>query len=169
MPYVTFDVDGVLFDTKTSVYESYLQAGVEMPESAWGKRWQDWLPELCKKPEEVHDKKNLIYPTILKELGRPLPGAYCLDFLKRMEINVCVVTSASREAAKLITNLIDVQVPIFASCLSKKSTLKLIAPTGVHIDDFQVIVPDEWLLIHYTTQTSEELEDQVLNEIFKET
>ena len=37
-----WDLDGTLLDSRDAVRRAYLEAGVVMPDDAWGKPWQVW-------------------------------------------------------------------------------------------------------------------------------
>lgn len=76
------DVDGTVINSHELVRRSYESVGVELPEGAWGRRWQDWLIDACdgdrERAELLHKQKidaysDLLLRTDLKQFE--LPGA----------------------------------------------------------------------------------------------
>ena len=72
-PFVVFDVDGVLVDTRELVVQAYRDVGVEMPENAWGLPWHEWLPALVGddgRAAELHREKTRRYvPSSHRSVG----------------------------------------------------------------------------------------------------
>src|SRR5690554_4950980 len=50
---ICFDIDGTLVDTRELNLRAYAQVGVEIPDDAWGRRWQEWLPEVVGDPDRA--------------------------------------------------------------------------------------------------------------------
>src|SRR5688572_14031374 len=73
------DVDGTIIDSRALVERAYRDVGVQVPSGAWGRRWQDWLVDVCGSFElalETHIRKtdvyaNLIMRTDLTEYALP--------------------------------------------------------------------------------------------------
>jgi beta-phosphoglucomutase-like phosphatase (HAD superfamily) len=139
-----FDLDGCLIDSRAAVIEAYQQAGIIMPQDAWGKPWQDWCPR------RIHDKKIELYPTVLKKFGFVGPALRTLDKLitlkrnaivtKQVQHGLWILTSASREATILalnilrITNNVDV-LGCSYSVVEKRSALLALEEPGLYFDD----------------------------------
>lgn len=90
-----FDLDGTLLDNRRAVREAYREAGVIMPDDAWGRPWQEWLDS-----EALHKAKNLAYPVMLGIHGRPLPPLRDLERALAMGDAVEILTSASEDATQ---------------------------------------------------------------------
>lgn len=92
-----FDLDGVLIDTKLAVKEAYKRVGVNMPEDAWGKPYEEWCSH------EEHELKKEVYPQFVDFLATELPMlgvAKDLDLLPNC--NVMILTGASASAVELL-------------------------------------------------------------------
>lgn len=67
-----FDMDGTLVDSREAVRLAYLEVGIVMPDNAWGKRWQEWLPQACEPlgldPKRVRERKQEVYPHYVKNV-----------------------------------------------------------------------------------------------------
>lgn len=117
-----FDFDGTLFDTHDAVYAAYAEIGVTMPDDAWGKAWQEWLPA-CAPPAEdaftwaytAHSAKNV---AMARHLGRvrPLPTMEELWRLARGHHDIYIMTGASAEA---VTQVLHAKAPLLYSILQE--------------------------------------------------
>jgi FMN phosphatase YigB (HAD superfamily) len=64
-----FDLDGTLFDTEHRVRQAYLDAGVDMPDDAWGKPAVAWLPALKGSHwKQYHQRKTELYLRSLRAI-----------------------------------------------------------------------------------------------------
>lgn len=100
----TFDVDGVLADTRNAVRLAYHCAGVEQPDEAWGISWKLWLPSLVgDRAEEVHRLKQMYYESLIDDGAvDPLPGAAMAQALVNAGHFVHFITAASPRSAHAI-------------------------------------------------------------------
>ena len=60
-PWLIFDFDGTLVNSRAAVEEAYRRVGSPMPAGAWGKPWAEWCTE------EAHRAKTMLYPRLIKE------------------------------------------------------------------------------------------------------
>jgi phosphoglycolate phosphatase-like HAD superfamily hydrolase len=107
-----FDIDGVLIDSRELVEQAYLNAGVALPEEAWGVSWRRWLIDLVGSEEEaleVHRRKQESYATLLRIRGSAyaLPGAALANALIDVNADVYFVTAASRASALQVLTVLD--------------------------------------------------------------
>lgn len=135
MSLVTFDMDGVLADTRKAVAMAYLEAGVEFPASAWGKPYSGWLS--VEDAHTVHRIKQAAYPKMLNLYASPLPGTQVLRQLQVRGHSVHVVTNASERSARDVLGWLGLEDVQFTSTPNKRSVLIGLRPV-CHIDDFPV-------------------------------
>lgn len=115
-----FDLDGVLVDSREAVRRAYRKVGIEMPLGAWGKPWQEWLPQACggdpHLAKRVHDMKTLEYATNGVYDVRPLPP---LDLMHRLDVDgiarVGVITGASRDAAAALQRIYFPEITVYGT------------------------------------------------------
>lgn len=89
---IVFDLDGTLVDTREAVRLAYLEAGIVMPDHAWGLAWHEWLFDPA-----VHARKVEIYPRFVAELAVGLPLLQTA-----LTHHVPVITGASRRAVQAV-------------------------------------------------------------------
>ena len=125
---VTFDMDGVLADTRAATEAAYRHAGVEMPPGAWGKPAGEWLRD-----PEVHQLKHDYYPVMLRHFGSPLAGCDVVERLRDDGFKVGVVTNASWRSALAVFTWLELEVD---GCFAghKVDDLAALDPT-LHVDD----------------------------------
>lgn len=134
-----------------------MAAGVRMPESAWGLRWQDWLIDACDQDEsaafEIHTKKTEIYPQKLKEHGVWLPMRELALDLFRADYRVHVVTGASSQGAWTAMQFLELPNAMGyfpgMNARNKENFLLDLAQrgytTGIYFDDKPgVATPEGW-------------------------
>jgi phosphoglycolate phosphatase-like HAD superfamily hydrolase len=112
---ICFDIDGTLVDTRELNLRAYAQVGVEIPDDAWGRRWQEWLPEVVGDPDraiELHERKTSIYVDLILAstvADIELPCARIARELSHQEhgpVRVYLLTGAStRPVLKIIQHL----------------------------------------------------------------
>jgi beta-phosphoglucomutase-like phosphatase (HAD superfamily) len=155
---VIFDLDGVLFETQDAVYKAYKEAGIDMPDSAWGKPWQSWLPKICGSMEEaelVHDKKDWAYETAISmNIVQTLPPLVLLRVLSQGSLaKVGVLTGASRCSTESLMRYGNIShVPVYGTSMTragKFEALSGIAARGVYIDDNDLMMPEGWRLVRF--------------------
>jgi phosphoglycolate phosphatase-like HAD superfamily hydrolase len=138
MAVISFDLDGVLADTKRAVKEAYRVAGVIMPEAAWGKPIEDWLgPETLDDGSSlhlVHEAKQLHYPSMLRRYATPLAGTDVVKLLQAQGHKIIITTHASHTSAMDVLTWLQLDVPLF-STTHKARTLQHNLP-ACHVDDF---------------------------------
>jgi phosphoglycolate phosphatase-like HAD superfamily hydrolase len=178
MHLVSFDLDGTLIDTRELNHRAYQLAGVDIPDYAWGMRWQSWLPNLVgslEHAEKLHRKKINIYSDLLQSTDLKcleLPPAQLARMLNRQvgRVSVQVLTAASSQTTNVILNALGVKTDSLAFNLSYEAK-KLALQSSVfaaydsvtYIDDDARNVPrfraglPNLKLIHYTNQTFNEL------------
>lgn len=157
-PSVVFDLDGTLVDTRQAVTQAYRWAGVELPDHAWGRPWQEWLPQLLKyednaedplaqSAEQVHKLKNHYYQYTLKLYARALP---CLE--RATHRSLVVLTGASRDAVTTLLkwNRSEKFAVIYSDLrLDDKIDWLNARPPGVYVDDDarvreRLVVATDW-------------------------
>lgn len=152
---VTFDMDGVIADTREAVREAYRQVGVEMPDEAWGRPAHEWVSE------RQHLLKQQIYPQVLTAVGvRRLAGAQVISWLQRDGYRVAVVTNAAYQSATAVLSRAEV-TPDALICGDKTETLNHLTPL-VHVDDQDVAYPRTLL---YSCQGVSWLHDEVMRRV----
>lgn len=168
--YFIFDLDGVLVDTRDAVCQAYKQAGVDMPDDAWGKPWTDWGPDYCKQndldPDIVHRLKNHWYSREAQNLVRGLPPLWVAHELYEDDRDVRILTAASYVAYRATCHLTQ-PIPLLGSICpdrAKFEILKTLNATGVYVDDRPIDVPHGWELVQYDDgMTREELKCTLLS------
>lgn len=126
-----FDLDGVLVDTRDAVRMAYREAGVTMPDDAWGKPWREWLDD-----PQVHANKNRHYADMLRQHATALP---LLDYAE--EHRIPIITGASREATRAINIVYGVHLNVIEWSCSLEKKVSLIKAmrdsdqTGIYVDD----------------------------------
>jgi FMN phosphatase YigB (HAD superfamily) len=145
---VTFDLDGVLADTREAVHEAYAYAGVDMPIGAWGKPAGSWLQD-----PRRHHLKQKIYPDMLAKYARRLTGADVAEILRAERVRVGVVTNASMGSALAVLRFLDLEVDGLL-CANKLVDLALLGPR-VHVDDDEL--PQVCPLIHFQGESIDDL------------
>lgn len=134
-----FDLDGTLADTRTIVEQAYKCVGVDMPEDAWGKPAELWLPDVVVGDwQEVQRLKNVAYRAIIDRNGvQPLAAAYVAKALIRTHPTY-VLTGASPEATlDVLEALKMVHVPVLATrcSLARKFDELNALGRGIYFDD----------------------------------
>ena len=101
---IFFDMDGVLFDTKSAVKAAYSAVGLNADE-AQGRTWREWLvPKYGQHvARQLHEAKNMHY---LKMIERDLVPIFPNLNTLRAELDLGhvtgIVTSASEEATRAL-------------------------------------------------------------------
>lgn len=133
---VIYDLDGTLVDTREAVRQAYAVAGVVMPDDAWGKPAQDWLPRVCDDPIVAHQLKCVAYANALRYHGRQLPLLQELSFHKQ---TVTVITGASRQAVNTLykMGILPSFVKVVAVQQTRRSKVDWLARHGwgTYVDD----------------------------------
>lgn len=175
-----FDVDGTLVDTKDLVFRCYASAGVEMPDDAWGKPWNDWLIDYFDgdeaKARKAHKTKQATYLSTLDYTDLDaLPPTNVAMTLHLAELaTVGFLTGAMRAPAlKILAGLgFDLANHAFGCGMNvhqKVSTLRLFAQRYrvMYVDDdpdvctlMRETIPEVHVL-HYSTQTFDQLMEDV--------
>jgi len=123
-----FDLDGTLIDSGRAVLAAYRAAGLEPPPDFWGKPFNAWSDDW-----RAHDKKNKLYPEMLKKFGKRLP---CADL---MEITGGhILTGASRDATLYALQFLNLHVEgIHTDCddAEKLRQLGQQEEPGIYFDD----------------------------------
>jgi phosphoglycolate phosphatase-like HAD superfamily hydrolase len=154
---IVFDLDGVLVDTREAVRQAYKDAGVIMPDDAWGKPWQSWLIEMCSDYRTamlVHAEKDVQYKRLIEHnCVQLLPPMVLLRTLHQSGVvKVGVATGASESATGELTRRFHISdVPVYGTSMTpeaKALILPGVAPFGVYIDDHKVEIPG-WRTIRY--------------------
>jgi phosphoglycolate phosphatase-like HAD superfamily hydrolase len=141
---VSFDLDGVIVDSRVAIAEAYATAGVTVPDDWWGRSWRSWLPEAAAAAgldvTEVRRRKFEAYNRFVGEgLVEPIAGYSVARRLIDEGEEVFVVTLASQWSVDAILGHLDLDVPRFATT-DKQSTLRRLG-ARVHVDDFPLVVP----------------------------
>ncbi len=100
---LVFDLDGVIVNTRLAVEAAYHTAGIKMPPDAWGRPWREWCDN------DTHRKKNLAYPTVLREHGHPGPLMWLIVKLRGEAL---VLTGASPDAVNIIRRTFDIDFKV---------------------------------------------------------
>ena len=150
---VTFDMDGVLIDSTAALQAAYLSVGVEMPADALGKPWKQWLVGYCDGDytwaATLHERKTAVYPEILRQYGRRLPGVDVLVRCDTQGLGVAVVTyAASDTALTVVRDFLKLGVPVIPTT-NKRRTLEEFQ-VSVHVDDHLFEPPLCTRLIRYS-------------------
>lgn len=169
---VIFDIDGVIADTREAVADAYREAGVIMPDEAWGHPWPVWLPALVGEEEapRIHRKKTVAYTRLLASgAAHPLAGAEVALWLLDRDVDVGFVTGASHWAARGVLRAVGIDPDlVFATECSiddKVIALQHFAPTGgVYVDDDELLGPriaerSGWNLIRFVNEVGRLTED----------
>jgi phosphoglycolate phosphatase-like HAD superfamily hydrolase len=135
-----FDLDGVLIDTRKANKAAYVAAGVEYPLGAYGRSWQEWLPDACKRAgkdvDVVRDLKAKWYPSALRSYAVHLPLANVIHPIHELH-DVTIVTSGSKSNAQSALDFLGIQGIDWACNLSSNERvawLDAFSP-GVYFDD----------------------------------
>lgn len=140
-----FDLDGTLIDSHNAVRLAYRLAGVEPPKDFWGKSASDWLPSVCnfddKLASDVHKRKQEIYLTLLQE-DNLVPTLSAADALRTLRLHgrrICVVTAASKEAARAALTRHNIRPDALYASVSRRvrhhTLTKLVGSHAVLVDD----------------------------------
>lgn len=167
---ISFDLDGVLIESKPLVRLAYLRAGVVLDDeswtSVWGLSWAEWLPKLVGgafEARQLHEAKNRAYARILREAK--LPTTTALKYFRELceeDVTPYIVTCASEVAAGLVTSrlgLVPMQLHAGVSVQEKITTIN--KHNLIHIDDDLAVIQSIVDGIHYTGQSVECLRDTV--------
>jgi phosphoglycolate phosphatase-like HAD superfamily hydrolase len=125
-----YDLDGTLIDSKRAVVEAYKAAGINPPDDFWGKPFSAWCDA-----NVAHERKNDLYPEMLKKYGKRLPTA---DLMA--ETGGHILTGASYDAtlyALGFLGLMTVVDCIYDSCddATKLRQLEKLGESGFYFDD----------------------------------
>lgn len=124
-----FDLDDTLADTRPAIELAYTQAGCKPPVGFWGHPREAWLHDT-----EVYRRKQLIYPTLIKRMVKPLPLVALFK-----EVGGIILTGASRESATAVIHHLDLQpLEMYCSMTAEKKALRLneYGKTGIYFDDY---------------------------------
>lgn len=164
---VAFDVDGTLVDTRWHVTEAYRRAGVELPDDAWHRSWEEWLPALVgDEARMIHSRKNREYRYLLDEKPlRILPAGEIVKSGALRDTPVFALSAGSEQAIRAALLNADIHVPLLGTALDiaqKNFLLGSIAQCGVYVDDFAFpLTAPGWCTIRYTDQMAEELTEEL--------
>lgn len=172
---VVFDVDGVLVDSRQAVYESYREAGIEMPDDAWGKPWYQWLPHVTKNPSGIHELKNAAYLRRIANLPLLSGADVAQRLVKDKSCKVAFVTGASRSATEGILrrcNLFPHKYTYWTSCDFRQKVRALRYFQSHYWGEPMVYVDDQLVgesiatqadvkFLHYDGRTADELMEEL--------
>lgn len=164
---VVFDVDGTLVDTHDHVVEAYRRAGVDMPEDAWHRTWEAWLPALVGgEAKMIHARKNREYRYLLDEKPlRILPAGEIIKSGALHGKSIYAMSSGSEQAIRAALLNADIHVPLLGTALDaaeKNWMMGCIAQCGVYVDDIAFpLTAKGWCTIRYTNQTVQELTEEL--------
>lgn len=173
------DLDGTLINTRGLVVEAYRLAGVNPPDDAWGRRWQDWLPNAVGGHDRAlttHTRKTQIYVKLLGERDlheRELPAARLAREAHLLGRPVGCVTASTFTTAKMILNRLGLtNVPLVAGATPKirvsalRSSLDAfhrVIYVDDHVDNVTLVRSElpQIHVIHYHYQTCDELREEI--------
>lgn len=107
---LSFDVDDTILATRELVTRAYREIGVELPEHAWGLRWEAWLPALfggdLEQAALVHRAKTAVYEELVRDVDLHQlllpPGRLAYAHLSGARGPVRYFTSASSRPVTII-------------------------------------------------------------------
>ena len=167
--WVIFDLDGVLVDSRAAITEAYRRAGVDYPDSCWGRPWWQVFTQLgltAGEAADVYAKKRKHQTELMnaKHWSPLLPTCGVAEILRGRGWGVGVCSSAWPENAWAVLNRIDVPwdvVALGAFGIDKVTTLKSVATRGMYVDDLMIgegiSAAAEWDFVHYTGQSPDYL------------
>lgn len=175
-PPVSFDVDGVLVDTRGLVRRAYEEAGVVLGDDefdrVWGLPWHLWLPDRfggsVPLATVAHRAKNRAYARILETSVLPtLPPLDVIRELLSHTASVRLLTGMSRAAADVV--LAQLRLPTTLLAMTGAAPADKLAwcgsrpPRHVHLDDdervVRLLLAGRCNVIHYTGQPAAELRE----------
>lgn len=158
---ISFDVDGVLIDSKPLVERAYALAGVELDGSEWGRPWQSWMvARYGERAEELHALKNMHYRELLAE-AKPTSATRLARFIGS---ELVIVSSASLLATRSVCNHFGLSpYPHWTYTeMIGVAKISLVNETRlIHIDDDQTIVRAVDYGVLYAGQPVEDLLMQI--------
>lgn len=180
---VSFDIDGTLINTEELNKRAYKLVGIDMPDYAWGLRWQTWLIDIVGSKEramEVHTSKVHAYAELLRDVKISNvilePTYIAREMIRRPDIQVQFLTAGTTMTANIILQRLGLR-PTMAGNLSYEARRLALHSTVlgsngavVYLDDnpenIRRLAEDVPLLsvIHYTGQTANELRTKVQDE-----
>lgn len=114
-----FDVDGTIVNTRELNIEAYLSVGVVMPPTAWGTRWQNWLPGVVGDlgtAAQLHTQKVKNFTEMLRSCDLwdiTLPAAeIARELIETLTVEVQFLTAASLPTARLILQKLMLNAPV---------------------------------------------------------
>lgn len=163
---ISFDLDGVLIESKPLVRLAYLRTGVVLDDeswaSVWGLSWTEWLPKLVGgafEARQLHEAKNRAYARILREAD--LPTTTALEYFRELcaeGLAPYIVTCASEVAATLVTTRLGIQpMQLHAGVSVNEKIVTVNTHNLIHIDDDLTVIQSIRDGVHYTGQSVEEL------------
>jgi phosphoglycolate phosphatase-like HAD superfamily hydrolase len=175
---LSFDVDGTILATRDLVTRAYREIGIEMPEHAWGLRWEAWLPSLFDGDLEqatiVHRAKTEVYEELvrdvnLRELLLP-PGRLAYAHLAGARGPVRYFTAGSSRPATIILARLGIlgRVESGLDYDRRAKLLRDLPPNTPYVDDrLDTIVRLQrdglkLNLVHFRGQSYEKLLEDVL-------
>lgn len=133
--YYCFDLDDTLVATCDISEEAYRSVGVDVPPSARGLRWQEWLPDVVgpgRNPFDVHRAKVLAYDALLSATDittRELPPAQVLrELVDVPDTHVFCATSSSLLTARRLVAALGIGVPVIANLTYAQRLDALLSP-----------------------------------------
>jgi phosphoglycolate phosphatase-like HAD superfamily hydrolase len=169
------DLDGTLINTRGLVVEAYRLAGVNPPDEAWGRRWQDWLPNAVggyARALTTHTSKTQIYVKLLGERDlreRELPAAQLVREARAVGQATGCITASTFTTAKMILTRLDLgSVPLVAQVTSTARVSSLrgaldsfdrVIYVDDHADNVALVRTElpQIHTVHYRYQTCDEL------------
>ena len=135
-----FDIDGVLVDSRYAVKAAYKHVGIDMPDSAWGLPWQDWLPKLTPNVDATRRGKSEAYLSLIREGALDvLPMAQLARQLEGSDCRVAYVTSSSDPSATAILKSLSLDHTCLLGTnlqpVERATKLARWSDWGVYVDD----------------------------------
>lgn len=167
------DVDGTIIDSRALVRRAYAEVGVDMPDDAWGRPWNEWLIELvgsARGADLIHNAKIYAYERLLHraDIGElELPAAAVVrDVLSCFgPRSVQYLTAGTYLTARTAVDRLDVDAPVFGSLTYDGRLAHLLdVPHGtIYLDDDATTIErlrddaPHLRLVHVSGQSVDEL------------
>lgn len=120
---VSFDLDGTLINTRELNRVAYRAAGVDVPDRAWGLRWQEWLPELTGShavATGIHNRKVQAYVEVVTDCSVrdiALPAARLAADLQEHgdDVTLWCLTAGSLLTSRILLRKLRLGLPVIAN------------------------------------------------------
>ena len=127
-----FDLDGTIFDTRPLVEKAYAEVGVQLPETAWGRTWQEWLVPHCGGDHAyaalLHGHKAVVYDQLLHDADLELSsaGQLLVELVAAGDLSVTIMTGASVGAASRLVQMIGAPVHVLPGMRVRDKAMRLL-------------------------------------------